>query len=181
MTHTDIQQILRAARFASLKHVSQKRKGAAAEPYLNHLVEVADLVANAISETDPNLISAAFLHDVIEDTKTEIQELIEMFGSDVTGLVLEVTDDKSLPKAERKRLQIEHAPSLSPRARVIKIADKISNLRAILFSPPQDWDQRRRGEYFIWAQRVVGGISDPNPYLKAEFDRVFEQGRALIS
>ena len=135
-----IQSILKAARFASLKHVTQKRKGAAAEPYLNHLIEVAELVSTALTEPDTNLIAAALLHDTIEDTRTTKEELVQEFGADIASLVAEVTDDKSLPKAERKRLQIEHAPHLSARAQTIKIADKISNLRGILFTPPEDWD-----------------------------------------
>ena len=172
--------ILKAARFASVKHVSQKRKGAAAEPYLNHLIEVAELVSMAIAEPDANVIAAAFLHDTIEDTKTSKEELIEVFGSDIAGLVSEVTDDKSLPKAERKRLQVEHAPSLSARAQTIKIADKISNLRGILFTPPEDWDLRRKQEYFAWAKLVVDGCAAPNPILKAEFARTFQRVQKMV-
>jgi (p)ppGpp synthase/HD superfamily hydrolase len=167
--------ILHAARFASLKHVAQKRKGAAAEPYLNHLIEVAELVAGAIDEPDPNLIAAALLHDVIEDTKTSREEVVADFGEDIAALVCEVTDDKSLPKSERKRLQIEHAPHLTARAQTIKIADKISNLRGILITPPEDWDLRRKREYFDWARRVVEACSAPNPVLKAAFDKVMAQ------
>jgi len=175
-----MQAILKAARFASVKHVSQKRKGLAAEPYLNHLIEVAELVSLAIAEPDPNVIAAAFLHDTIEDTRTSKEELIEAFGSDIAALVCEVTDDKSLPKAERKRLQIEHAPTLSARAQTIKIADKISNLRGILFTPPEDWDLRRKQEYFAWAKRVVDGCTAPNAFLKAEFERTFEQVQKMV-
>jgi (p)ppGpp synthase/HD superfamily hydrolase len=175
-----MQGILKAARFASVKHVSQKRKGVAAEPYLNHLIEVAELVSMAIAEPDANVVAAAFLHDTIEDTRTSKEELIEAFGSDIAGLVSEVTDDKSLPKAERKRLQIEHAPALSARAQTIKIADKISNLRGILFTPPEDWDLRRKQEYFAWAKRVVDACTAPNGYLKAEFARTFEQVQKMV-
>ncbi len=172
--------ILKAARFASVKHVSQKRKGIAAEPYLNHLIEVAELVSMAITEPDSNVIAAAFLHDTIEDTKTSREELTEAFGADIAGLVGEVTDDKSLPKAERKRLQIDHAPGLSARAQTIKIADKISNLRGILFTPPEDWDLRRKQEYFAWARRVVDACAAPNPFLKTEFARTFEQVQKMV-
>jgi (p)ppGpp synthase/HD superfamily hydrolase len=167
--------VLKAARFASVKHVSQKRKGIAAQPYLNHLIEVAELVSQAIAEPDTNLISAALLHDTVEDTRTTKEELVDEFGPDIAGLVAEVTDDKSLPKAERKRLQIEHAPHLSARAQTIKIADKISNLRAILSTPPEDWDLRRKREYFDWAKRVVDACTAPNPVLKEEFARVWER------
>jgi (p)ppGpp synthase/HD superfamily hydrolase len=175
-----LRDVLKAARFASVRHVSQKRKGIAAEPYLNHLIEVADLVAQAITEPDTHLIAAALLHDVIEDTKTSKEEVVAEFGTDIADLVAEVTDDKSLPKAERKRLQIEHAPHLTPRAQTIKIADKISNLRGIVSTPPEDWDLRRKREYFEWARRVVEACSAPNPLLKAEFAKVHTDVDRLV-
>ncbi|HTX36628.1 MAG TPA: HD domain-containing protein [Bryobacteraceae bacterium] len=170
-----LQAVLRAASFAAEKHASQRRKGAAAEPYVNHLLEVAYLVSTALTEPDANLISAALLHDVIEDTGVTKAELIERFGADVADLVAEVTDDKSLPKAERKRLQIVNAPHKSVRAQVIKLADKISNLRAILNSPPANWSFDRRKEYFLWAKQVVDGLSAPNPVLRAEFDQTYRR------
>jgi (p)ppGpp synthase/HD superfamily hydrolase len=170
-----IQEVLRAARFAAERHANQTRKGAAAEPYVNHLIEVAQLVSMAIPEPDTNLIMAALLHDTIEDTETTREELIDHFGSDVANLVVELTDDKSLPKQERKRLQIENAPKKSERAQTIKLADKISNLRSILSSPPAGWDFQRQKEYFTWAQQVVGGFREPNAILKAEFERTVKQ------
>jgi guanosine-3',5'-bis(diphosphate) 3'-pyrophosphohydrolase len=170
-----VRTVLDAAHFAAGKHARQRRKGAAAEPYLNHLIEVAQLVSNALSEPDANLIAAALLHDTIEDTETTKEELISRFGSDVADLVAEVTDDKSLPKQERKRLQIENAPKISARAQIIKLADKISNMRAILFSPPSNWDFQRKKEYFTWAKRVVDGFNEPNPILFAEFQKTFRE------
>jgi (p)ppGpp synthase/HD superfamily hydrolase len=171
----DVQEVLRAARFAAERHATQKRKGAAAEPYINHLIEVAQLVSMAIPEQDANLVMAALLHDTIEDTETTREELIDRFGSDVANLVVEMTDDKSLPKQERKRLQIENAPKKSERAQTIKLADKISNLRSILSSPPTNWDLQRQREYFTWAELVVGGLTKPNAILKAEFERTVKQ------
>ena len=168
-----IQKVLSAALFAAEKHAAQRRKGIAAEPYVNHLIEVAELVSAADPEPDTDLVIAALLHDTIEDAGVTEEELRERFGADVAHLVLEVTDDKSLPKEERKRLQIANAPKKSARAQAIKIADKISNLRAILSSPPIDWTERRKAEYFDWARQVVGGLATPNPALKAEFDRLF--------
>ena len=168
-----VQAILNAANFAAEKHAAQKRKGAAAEPYINHLIEVAELVSSALSEPDTNLVIAALLHDTIEDTGVTKEELIQAFGTDVAELVVEVTDDKALPKAERKRLQIVNAPKNSVRAQVIKLADKTSNLRAILHSPPTDWGFQRQREYFEWAKQVVDGLSTPNPILKAEFDATY--------
>src|SRR5258705_10480698 len=124
----------------------------------------------ALREPDLNLVIAALLHDSIEDAGVTADDLASRFGADVASLVSEVTDDKSLPKQERKRLQVENAPKKSVRAQTIKLADKISNLRSMLFSPPAGWDLVRRREYFIWAQRVVDGLSSPNPILKAEFE-----------
>ena len=187
MTHPNnptldaIQVVLKSAQFAAVRHANQKRKGAAAEPYINHLIEVAGLVSNAIAEPDANLLAAAFLHDTIEDTKTTKEELVQAFGSDVADLVVEVTDDKSLPDVQRKLLQVEHAPGLSVRAQIIKIADKISNLRGILYSPPAGWDRRRKREYFDWGKQVVDGLTSPNPILRKEFDSVFQKFDDLIA
>lgn len=168
-----VQRILAAANFAAEKHAAQKRKGAAAEPYVNHLIEVAQLVADSREDLDVNLVMAGFLHDTIEDTWTTVEELEQAFGSDVASLVLELTDDKSLPKEVRKELQVKEAPHISARAQVIKLADKISNLRSILISPPANWNKQRKREYFEWGRRVVDALSAPNPILKAEFDRTY--------
>jgi (p)ppGpp synthase/HD superfamily hydrolase len=168
-----VQRILAAARFASEKHSAQKRKGMAGEPYVNHLIEVAQLVAGSSAELGANMVMAAFLHDTIEDTGTTAAELEKVFGSDVTQLVLELTDDKSLPKEVRKELQVQETPHKSARAQVIKLADKISNLRSLLNSPPADWSSKRKREYFDWGRRVVNAMPAPNPILKAEFDRTY--------
>ena len=164
-----VQDILGAACFAAEKHASQRRKGVAKEPYINHLLEVAGLVANALTEPDTDLVIAALLHDIIEDARVSKDDL-QRFGPDVAELVAEVTDDRSLPQAERKRRQIVHAPHLSVRAQTIKLADKISNLRGILNSPPADWSLQRKCEYLAFANKVVDGLTAPNPFLKAEFD-----------
>jgi GTP diphosphokinase / guanosine-3',5'-bis(diphosphate) 3'-diphosphatase len=171
----DTQVILAAAQYAAEKHARQRRKGASAEPYVNHVIEVAHLVSTALSAPDVNLIAAALLHDVIEDTEVTAHDLHERFGPDVAALVVEMTDDKSLPKAERKRLQIEHASKLSARAQVIKLADKISNLRSIFVSPPADWGLARRQQYFTWGKQVVDGLTAPNPILQAEFEKIYQR------
>ena len=180
-THTNFQPvhaILRAAHFAAKKHAGQRRKGLAAEPHINHLLEAAELVSS-VQPTDTNLVIAALLHDAIEDAGVTKEELVQRFGSDVADLVMEMTDDKSLPKPERKRLQIVHAPELSVRAQVIRLADKTSNLRAILASPPANWSVGRKREYFEWAKKVIEGLTEPNPVLKAEFERLYEQAGSL--
>lgn len=140
---------------------------------MNHLLEVAELVAGSSEGTDTNLIQAALLHDTVEDTATTMDEIRERFGDDVASLVAEVTDDKSLPKATRKALQVRNAPHKTERAARIKLADKISNLRAILATPPTDWSVERQREYFEWARQVVEGLPAPNASLKAEFDRTY--------
>ena len=172
MVDDTIRELTGAAHFAAARHSAQRRKGASAS-YINHLLAVADLVSSALSEPDTNLVIAALLHDTVEDVGVTKQELIENFGQDVADLVLEVTDDKSLPKQERKRLQIVNAPKKTVRAQVIKLADKISNLRAVLASPPSDWSVERQRQYFEWAKQVVDALSAPNPGLKLEFERLY--------
>ena len=132
-------RVLKATDAAARWHVHQCRKGAAHEPYINHLLEVATLVAEATDGKDPELVIAALLHDAIEDQEVPKSVIAEGFGLGVTELVEEVTDDKKLPKEERKRLQVEHAHKISQRAKILKLADKTSNLRAIAASPPPDW------------------------------------------
>ena len=172
--------LVRAMDFAARKHRDHRRKGAAAEPYINHLAEVALLVAEATQGRDHLAVLGALLHDTIEDTETTRAELATEFGADVAALVEEVTDDKSLAKDERKRLQIETAPMKSRRAKLIKIADKVSNLRSIIESPPADWGAARRQEYFAWAAQVVQGCRGVSPGLEAEFDRAYERGCQVL-
>ena len=176
-----VHDVLKAAHFAAEKHSGQRRKGATAEPYINHPLEVAELVSGALAEPDTNLVIAALLHDTIEDAGVTKEELAQAFGADVAELVAELTDDKSLPRAERKRLQVVNAPKKSVRAAVVKIADKMSNLRGILSSPPTDWSVQRRREYFDWARQVVDALTLPNQKLKAEFDKLYRQVETLDS
>lgn len=174
-----VQRILAAARFAAEKHAQQKRKGQTQEPYINHLIEVAELIASSSTRLDAELIMAGLLHDTVEDTGTTLDELEERFGSGVAALVAEVTDDKSLPKETRKRLQVENAHKKSERAQTLKLADKISNLRSILASPPMGWSLERKRQYFEWARNVVSGLSAPNSILKEEFEKVYHMGSQL--
>jgi (p)ppGpp synthase/HD superfamily hydrolase len=168
-----VRRILAAARFAAEKHAQQKRKGENGEPYFNHLLEVAELIAASSPNPDVELVMAAFLHDTVEDTGVTLQELEQRFGKNVADLVAEVTDDKSLPKEIRKQLQVEHTPEKSSRAQTLKLADKISNLRAIISSPPVGWSLERKQQYFQWARQVVSGIASPNEFLKSEFDQAY--------
>ena len=161
--------VLKAAERAAHWHTGQRRKGAAQEPYINHLLEVARLVAEATGGGDVNLVLAALLHDVVEDQEVSRATVAQEFGEDVAGLVMEVTDDKSLPKDERKRLQVAHAPDMSPRAALLKLADKTSNLLALAISPPADWSAERRLEYVQWGRDVVAGLKVENAWLEARF------------
>ena len=169
--------VTRAAEFAARRHVGQTRKGAAREPYVNHLAEVASLLAATAEEPDAHLVAAGWLHDTVEDTGTSGEEIEQLFGRRVAELVAEVTDDKSLPKAERKRLQVERAPHKSPGARALKIADKISNLHSLVASPPDDWGAERVANYIDWAKEVVAGCRGVNAALDALFDRAVAEAR----
>jgi (p)ppGpp synthase/HD superfamily hydrolase len=174
----DIVKVARALDYAARKHVGQRRKGEAKEPYVNHLAEVAYLLAEATGGNDTDLVIAGLLHDCIEDQGVKYEELVELFGTDVAGLVRDVTDDKTLLKAERKRLQVEHAPHKSDRAKMLKIADKTSNLRAIAVSPPSGWDEQRKRDYYAWAQAVVAGCRGANAFLEAKFDEAYRNGQS---
>ena len=161
--------VLRAADMAARWHVDQRRKGITQEPYINHLLEVASLVTEATGGTDPSVVIAALLHDAIEDQGVTAETLAAEFGQRVADIVMDVTDDKALPKQERKRLQVAHAPHKSREAKLIKLADKISNLRTIATSPAADWSVQRRLEYVEWAKAVVAGLRGTSPWLEGQF------------
>lgn len=162
--------IMRTLSFAAGKHRDQRRKDVQASPYINHPIALAGILANEVGITDTAVICAALLHDTVEDTETTVDELVDRFGLEIASIVAEVTDDKTLPKRERKLRQIEHARTASEKARLVKLADKIANLRDIAASPPADWDIARKREYFDWAARVVDGIRGTHPALEALFD-----------
>ena len=172
---SDILLIARAWNFSAERHAKQRRKGDAQEPYVNHLAEVAELVATATEGRDANLVAAAVLHDTVEDTATLLGELASVFNADIAGLVAEVTDDKRLDKLERKRLQVAHAGAKSARAKILKLADKTSNVRSLAKSPPSDWSLERKLEYLAWSKDVVKGLRGANKWLEARFDEAAEQ------
>ena len=176
----DLLVVARAFNFASQRHSKQRRKGEAQEPYINHLAEVALLVTEATKGEDPNLVAAALLHDAVEDTPTTYEELAAIFNDDIANLVSEVTDDKTLRKAERKKLQITNAPKKSHRARILKLADKTSNLRSIAKSPPEHWDRSRKLEYIEWAIKVVSGLQGVPQTLQDNFDTAVSNARKSI-
>lgn len=166
----DYAKLLAAISFAAHKRRAQRRKDAEASPYINHPLALAHVLATEGRVADLKTLMAAVLHDTIEDTETSYPELVEQFGKKVADVVMEVTDDKSLPKAERKRLQIEHAPHTGKRAASVKLADKICNLRDRAHSPSKDWTLKRSQEYFEWAKAVVDGLPKPNRRLLKAFE-----------
>jgi GTP diphosphokinase / guanosine-3',5'-bis(diphosphate) 3'-diphosphatase len=167
------QLLIDALAFAAYKHRRQRRKDAEASPYINHPIALAHVLTAEAGITNAKILAAAILHDTIEDTETSYEELRERFGRTIAGVVREVTDDKTLSKADRKRLQIEHAEHLSRRARLVKLADKISNVRDIAANPPHDWPLQRRREYFDWAKAVVDRIRKTNRKLERAFDEAY--------
>lgn len=176
-----IQLLLQAARFAAEKHAGQFRKGANAEPYINHPIEVANLISSVGRIDDIDILRAGLLHDTVEDCGVNSDELTMLFGTATTGFVLEVTDDKSLPKAHRKELQVEHAPHLSDGAKIVKLADKISNIRDVLENPAKDWELERRQGYVVWGERVVAGLRGVNDGLEARFDELVFRARQELA
>jgi len=172
-TEKELALLFRALAFAAHKHRDQRRKDAEASPYINHPIALAEVLAGEGGIIDVEVLAAALLHDTIEDTATTAEELRTEFGERIAAMVEEVTDDQKLPKAERKRLQIVHAAALSPGAKLVKLADKICNLRDVAERPPAKWDLQRRQEYFEWARRVIDGLRGTHAKLEAAFDAAY--------
>ncbi len=171
----DTKLLLKALAFAAHKHRNGTRKGDPGLPYINHPIAVANVLVNEAGVTDQNAVIAAVLHDTIEDTDTTREELAREFGEQIASIVAEVSDNKKVPKQERKRRQVQHAPHLSPGARLVKLADKICNVRDIVADPPAGWDLRRKQEYFDWAKEVVDQIRGANPVLECAFDDAYSK------
>lgn len=176
----DLNLLLRALRFSAEKHTVQRRKSAQKIPYINHPIEVAETLNTVGNITDATVLSAALLHDTVEDTDTTLDELCDLFGQVVADLVAEVTDDKSLPPKERKQQQIIHAASASHGAKQIKIADKICNIKDITHAPPVGWSLERKHAYLQWSQDVMVGLRGANPALETLFDDTFAQAKRLL-
>lgn len=166
-----------ACDYAARRHSGQTRNGAAREPYVNHVIKVAARVARSPQATE-TLILGAILHDIVEDTDGTLDEITTLFGPGVAALVAEVTDNKTLPKAERKRRQVASVAGKSLAARQIKLADKAANLAALCDSPPTDWDAGRRRAYVDWADEVIAGCRGINPFLETAYDREAARVRA---
>jgi len=172
---------IKAVAFAAEKHSTQRRKDAQASPYINHPIALANVLANEGDIANQDVLIGALLHDTIEDTETTPEELKAIFGEKIASIVMEVTDDKNLPKAQRKALQIEHAAHASMEAKLVKLADKICNLRDILTNPPSGWDLPRKQEYFAWSYAVVAGVRGTNSKLEKVFDVIMQEGQVYFS
>lgn len=173
-------QILSTLHFAADRHRDQRRKGVEASPYINHLIEVAEVIARKGGVTDSLVLQAAVLHDTLEDTWTTHAELESAFGKEVADVVREVTDDRRLPGDERKRLEIRHAAQLSTAARLVKLGDKIANVRAVAYQPAAGWGPRQRHDYLDCAEQVIAGCRGCNAALEDHFDEVLAAARASI-
>lgn len=169
-----------AADLAARRHSGEPRKGRSNEPYINHLAEVANLLALVTDGADAELVAAGWLHDAIEDTETTCEELAEKFCARVADLVVEVTDDMTLPKPQRRQRQIEDAPHKSPGAKLIKIADKISNIRARIFPKPSEAERDDLIDYVVWAEKVVAGCRGGNAALDRTFDDTVKLARSSL-
>lgn len=172
--------ILATLRFAARKHRDQRRKDVESSPYINHAIAVAETLSSIGGVSDLATLQAAVLHDTVEDTETTFEELEAVFGKEIRDLVSEVSDDKSLAKETRKRLQVEHASHLSRKAKLIKLADKICNVRDVATSPPASWPLERRAEYLDWSERVVNGCRGVNPALERHYDELLAEGRRQL-
>ena len=166
--------IIKAMRFAALKHRNQRRKDPDGTPYINHPLDLVHILWFEGQVREEDVLIAAILHDTVEDTDTTLDEIEDEFGPRVSGIVNEVTDDKGLNRRQRKNKQIENAPNLSPEARLVKLADKISNLRDIYRSAPKGWSEQRQAEYFTWAGEVIHYIRGANSLLEQQFDQIYQ-------
>jgi len=174
-TKTGLELVLKATEFAARKHKDQRRKDADASPYINHPIALARILADEGGIDDPDVLAAAILHDTIEDTDTTRNELAGQFGDLIAGIVVEVSDTKWLQKGSRKRLQITKTAKASHAAKLVKLADKIANLRDIISSPPTEWTLDRKREYFDWAKTVVDQTRGTNSRLERKFDSLYKK------
>jgi guanosine-3',5'-bis(diphosphate) 3'-pyrophosphohydrolase len=173
MHDKNMKLLMKATAFAAHKHKDQRRKDHASSPYINHPIALANTLVNECGITDVEIICGALLHDTVEDTQTTEEELVEEFGEVISSIVMECTDDKSLSKPERKQAQIEHASYISIKAKAVKLADKISNLRDVSSNPPPGWPLERRQQYFDWAKQVIDGLRGDWPELESVFDQAY--------
>jgi len=172
----ELKLLIKALTFAANKHRNQRRKNVDASPYINHPISLVNILCNEVHLTDINLICSALLHDTVEDTETTVDELEIEFGPVISSIVMEVTDDKTIiAKQERKQLQIEHASHISDHAKLLKLADKISNLRDLTIDPPVTWGLQRQRDYFDWAKQVIDQLRGTHSELEELFDDAYSE------
>jgi guanosine-3',5'-bis(diphosphate) 3'-pyrophosphohydrolase len=174
-------KLLKAIHFSADKHRDQRRKDTRQSPYINHPIELAETLWEIGGVREDVPLIAAILHDTIEDTETTPDEIRALFGEEILSVVLEVTDDKSLPSQKRKQLQIEHAPHISRAAKLVKLADKICNLNDLIHSPPRMWTLGRRQEYLLWTEQVVAGLRGTNTALENRYDELLATGKRALN
>ncbi len=173
MSYLSLNEVTAALQFAARKHRQQRRKDAERTPYINHPIALLNILVNEAQISDAVVLIGALLHDTVEDTDTSLTEIAALFGEEVAAVVDQLTDDKSLPKATRKQLQVEHAATISDRAKLVKLADKIANVRDIAMSPPPDWSPTRQQEYCDWGKRVVDQMRGTHTILETLFDEAY--------
>ncbi|XP_037807695.1 guanosine-3',5'-bis(diphosphate) 3'-pyrophosphohydrolase MESH1 [Lucilia sericata] len=172
-------KFMECLQFAAFKHRDQRRKNAYQTPYINHPINVATILSVEGKIDDESVLMAALLHDTVEDTDTTFGEIEELFGTEICNIVREVTDDKTLEKQVRKQLQVEHAANASTKAKLVKLADKLDNLRDLEQILPNGWTEQRREEYFIWAKKVVDNLRGTNKEIENELDEIFKKRQLL--
>lgn len=179
-SETGIGNFIRALHFAAFKHTNQRRKNEDRTPFINHPIELVHILSARCGINDEKVLIAALLHDTIEDTDTLQEEIESSFGLEIAGIVLEVTDEKSLSKEERKALQVEKADKLSRAARLVRIADKISNVSDLAVSPPASWSRRRKLDYISWTEAVVEKLKGTNSCLERIYYETVKRTREKI-
>jgi GTP diphosphokinase / guanosine-3',5'-bis(diphosphate) 3'-diphosphatase len=175
INETELKLLFKALAFAANKHKNQRRKDVESSPYINHPISLVTILCNEAQVTDVLTICGALLHDTVEDTETTADELAREFNADIRDIVMDVTDDKSLHKEQRKQAQIDHATQISDRAKLVKLADKISNMRDVIANPPANWSLQRRQAYFDWSLQVIDQLRGTHAGLEALFDEVYAQ------
>lgn len=169
-----MKKLIQMLSYASEKHKNQRRQGVNKTPFINHPIEVCRILSEVGGVTDEDILCSCLGHDLIEDANVTFEDLEMLFGIRVANMVQECSDDKSLPKQERKRLQIIHTKTISDDAKLIKLADKIANMQSVLNDPP-NWPLERKIKSFDWSYEVVGWIQGLNPALEEMFADVYAQ------
>ena len=178
---TDLQLFTKALAFAAHKHKDQKRKDRDKTPYINHPIALTNVLINEHKMTDTEILCSALLHDTVEDAEVTAEELTDLFGESISNIVMEVSDNKTLIKEQRKQAQIKHAPHLSTKAKAVKLADKICNLRDVIKCPPINWTDVRRQKYFEWSKQVIDGLRGEWSELELAFDDEYKNIRTIDS